>query len=170
MSPAEIDRVLETSVGVSTEHLPAVRRAAVERAISTGETILQEGQSSATLYIVGDGELAITVDADLELGRCGVGAIVGEVSFLDRGLASATVRATRPTTVLALAREAFDALYRDAPHAATAVMRRLCTTLAARIRRSSDLLDGQGAGAPPVERRRGLLDLLGSLLGKKEAV
>lgn len=133
------------------DHASALQRAATPRPLAAGETLLEANAPSHTLYFVCDGELAIATDDATELGRCGAGAIVGEVSTFDGGPASATVTAARTATVLGWDREALDALYRDHPHAATALMQELCATLAARIRASSDLFEQLTTGqvAPP---------------------
>src|SRR5262245_20242540 len=115
----------------------ALLGALVERVAPAGEVLLSEGKSSDTIYLVWDGQLAVTIgeapDA-MEVGRPGAGAVVGEVSFLDGGAASATLTASAPTHLFTIGREAFDGLRRDHPRAATALLRALCRTIAGRLR------------------------------------
>lgn len=171
MTPQEIAARFKALAGhLSIDEVAGLQRAATQRSLAAGEVLLREGAMADALYLVWDGELAVTVGDDgAELARCGAGSIVGEVSLLDSGPASATVTTTRPTTILALERAGLQSLYRADPRAATALLRALCGTLAMRIRRSSDQLErllGDGTSAP--SEKSSFLSVLRSLFSGKE--
>src|ERR1043165_6447220 len=86
-----------------------------ERSLPPGQELLREDAVSATVYVVRSGELAVTVNTGQELGRCGPGTVVGELGFLDRGPASATVTSVSDTTVSGIERSEFDAFARTNP-------------------------------------------------------
>ena len=166
LSDATIE-ALAAVTKLSATELRAVERAAAAQVLAAGEVLLHEGAASAALYVVCDGEVAITISggpsaASSELGRCGAGAVLGEVSLFDGGAATATVTATRATELMKLDRARLDVLYRDDPHAATALMRALTSALAARIRASSDRFEKLHGTAAPA--RQPVLGVLRSLL------
>jgi CRP-like cAMP-binding protein len=165
MTPQELAaRFAPLATHLSIDDVADLQRAMTERSIAPGEVVLREGTDSDTLHLVWDGELAVSIESGVELGRCGGGSIVGEVSLLDCGPASATVTATRPTTLLSLDRSGLETLHRDSPRAATALLRALCATLARRVRTSSDELErlvGDGSTKPP--ERSSFLGVLRSL-------
>jgi len=165
MTPQEIAARFAPLAGhLSIDDVAGLQRASVERRLPIGEVVLREGATSDTLHLVWDGELAVSVDGGTELGRCGPGSIVGEVSLLDCGPASATVTTTRETTLLSLSRAAFEALHQEDARAATALLRALCGTLAKRVRTSSDDLERlMGDEGEKVPTRSSLFAVLRSL-------
>ncbi len=99
------------------------------------------GDHGDTLYVVDHGAVAITapdVRGDhVLLDTLGPGGMFGEVSLLDGGPRSATVRAVTDTTLLALPRDVFHAFLRQRPEAAIDVLhilgaRQRASTLAIR--------------------------------------
>ncbi len=172
MTPDDLAvRFKSLAAHLATEDVTALLGAVRERAVAVGDVVLREGAASDTLFLVWQGELSVTVDGaggTLELGRYAEGALVGEVSLLDRGPVSATVTATRAGTLLALGRDDLEALHRGSPRAATALLRVLCSALARRVRDSTDhleSLDADGTTKPP--ERSSLLGVLRSLFFTK---
>nr|HEX4313903.1 cyclic nucleotide-binding domain-containing protein [Kofleriaceae bacterium] len=166
MVSESILELLARATALSMHELRAIERAATAQTLAVGDVVLRDGEASAALYLIADGEVAIGIGdgAGTELGRCGAGAVLGEVSLFDGGAATATVTATRATQLLRLDRAQLDALYGDDPHAAAALMRMLTSALAARIRASNDRLeklDVPAAGA--ARQRQPLLGVLRSL-------
>ena len=65
-------------------------------AISTlqaGETLTRQGEAATQVYVILDGMFLVEVDGN-EVAEIGPGAVVGERAALDRGLRTATLRAT----------------------------------------------------------------------------
>ena len=74
----------------------------------TAHTVLiREGQPISALYIVLEGTLSVSVAAmgNQEIGRIGGGDVLGEMSFIDGRLPSATVKAVEDAVVLAIPRD-----------------------------------------------------------------
>ncbi len=85
------------------------------RRFSTDETILCEGQSSDALYFVLTGAVEVMKqdeahDKQYLLSRIESGGIFGEMSFMDKEPASATIRANQPCEVLVITRERLEAV------------------------------------------------------------
>lgn len=72
--------------------------------IETDTILIYEGQPIDALYIVLKGLLSVSVKAlgDQEIAQLGTGEVVGEMSFVDARLPSATVKASQPTLVLSI--------------------------------------------------------------------
>ncbi|WP_224363222.1 cyclic nucleotide-binding domain-containing protein [Hyalangium versicolor] len=89
------------------------RRALVEkfraREVKRNEIIVREGDRTDGLYVVLSGEVEAR-KGDQVLSRMKEGELFGEISLLSKTPATATVMATRRTSLLRLPREDFDAL------------------------------------------------------------
>ena len=92
------------------------RQGSVEH-VSRGATLIEEKKPIAHLYVVLEGEFSVRVGEAgqaIEVARLLSGEIVGEMSFVDARPPSASVVATRDSSVLALRRDALSAkLERD---------------------------------------------------------
>ncbi|MDX1674387.1 MAG: ATP-binding protein [Longimicrobiales bacterium] len=91
-----------------------------------GATVMEEGTPGDGLYVVVDGELEVSTDqggGSLVLARRGPGEVLGEMSLLEQSSHTATVRAIRPSRVVVLEPEAFQALLAESPEAASRVLR-----------------------------------------------
>ncbi len=106
------------------------------------EPVFWFGDSGDTLYVVDSGRVAVTApDADgnhVVLDTLGPGGIFGELSLLDGGPRSATVRAMTDCSLLALSREAFHTFLRQRPDVAIDVLQ----VLGARQRASTATIRG----------------------------
>jgi CRP-like cAMP-binding protein len=126
-----------------------------EREVAERELVLREGVPSAAIFLVREGELSVSLSLGgptLETGRFGAGAILGEVSFIDGGPATATVAAATRTRLWVLPRASLDRLRSESPRQAIATLRAVSHSLAKRVRGGNDFLDGllrsAGQGAP----------------------
>ncbi|NJO72214.1 MAG: cyclic nucleotide-binding domain-containing protein, partial [Oscillatoriales cyanobacterium RM1_1_9] len=74
--------------------------------ISAGTVLIHENEPIAALYILLEGTLSISVAAlgDREINRVTQGEILGEMSFIDGRLPSATVTALEDCFILAIPR------------------------------------------------------------------
>ncbi len=112
--------------------------------LPAGAELIREGDASDTLYIVSHGSLIVsmrTAGGERELGRLEVGDIVGEVSVMDPGPASATVTADGRTQLLQITHAALDGLAESNPNVAMAILHSLCSTVADRIAESNRRCD-----------------------------
>ncbi|MEL7037162.1 MAG: cyclic nucleotide-binding domain-containing protein [Cyanobacteria bacterium J06592_8] len=75
--------------------------------VSVDTVLIYEGQPTSALYIVLEGTLSVSVAAvgNQEIGRIGCGEVLGEMSFIDGRLPSATVKAVEDSVVLTIPRQ-----------------------------------------------------------------
>lgn len=69
--------------------------------IPPGHRVTREGVPGAEAYVIVEGEADVFVDGET-VGTVGPGAVVGEITALDNGFGSATVRARTPMHLLVL--------------------------------------------------------------------
>lgn len=96
------------------------------RTVAAGDPVFWFGDRGDTMYVIESGRVEVTApDAEgghVVLDTLGPGGVFGELSLLDGGPRSATVRAITECQLLALTREAFHAFLRDRPDAALGIL------------------------------------------------
>jgi CRP-like cAMP-binding protein len=106
--------------------------------ISPGETVIEYGAAEQSLHLVIEGELEVLVPH----GRRGwrriavarAGSVIGELSFFDGGIRSASVRAVTPSLLAELTPADFNALSAANPSLAWRLLFDLGRILAERLR------------------------------------
>ncbi|MBX3328707.1 MAG: cyclic nucleotide-binding domain-containing protein, partial [Nitrospira sp.] len=78
--------------------------------VNDGEVLITEGAVGNTLFLVLQGNVAISRDG-FRLAVSEMGSVVGEISLVDSGKATATVTAIGPVMVFRISRENFETLY-----------------------------------------------------------
>jgi CRP-like cAMP-binding protein len=163
--PADLDLVLGTMRTVD---------------LTCGQRLFSQGDFGAAMHVLARGLLVVLVrdshGRENAISQVRPGDCVGEMTFLDPQPRSASVVASKPSTVLELDRHLLAYLRRDAPHAVAAIVGGVLTQLGTRLRDTNRLIEaqlariGQGepgapgpiprepAGAPP-QPERGHLDL-----------
>ena len=111
-----LDLVLKPDiVQLKTERVPGVRREYFE----PGQVIFREGDHGEWLYVVREGEVEVlkgdAAGQETPVRRLGPGECFGEIALVSDRPRSATVRAVSATNVLAVDREAFQALFATLP-------------------------------------------------------
>jgi CRP-like cAMP-binding protein len=118
------------------------RRALVEkfraREVKRNEVIVREGENADGLYVVLSGEVEASKSGQV-LSRLKEGELFGEISLLSKTPATATVMATRRTSLLRLPREDFDALILSHPQ----ILVLISELSEQRLRRTEALTGGQ---------------------------
>jgi len=114
-------------------------------AFADGAAIYQSGEPGDCAYIVTRGRVRIGNDVPLDVLHAG--EIFGETALIDNGSRCAAAVAVGPTEVIAIDRALFEALIRDDPDFALAIM----NLLTRRLRAAVSALD-RATGTPP--RRR----------------
>jgi CRP/FNR family transcriptional regulator, cyclic AMP receptor protein len=88
-------------------------RAGTKRFVPAGGVLIEQGVPVDSVFILLEGRLAVSLrprrGPERELTRLNAGEIVGEMSFVDARLPSATVRAVEDSTVFALAKAVLNA-------------------------------------------------------------
>ncbi len=79
----------------------------IQEKITTGTVLIHEGQPIDALYIVLEGTLSVSVSAvdNCEISRIGQGEVLGEMSFIDGRLPSATVTAVSQALILSIPKQ-----------------------------------------------------------------
>ena len=106
------------------------------RSVPLGEQLVTLGQPAGTLFFVARGTFSVEARHGAEpvdLGTLSAPCWVGEVGFVDGGLATATLTATEPCLVYGLRRESVVPLRRQQPAAMGALLARLNATMAQRM-------------------------------------
>jgi CRP/FNR family cyclic AMP-dependent transcriptional regulator len=106
------------------------------------QTIFWLGDKGESLFLVRNGRVSITVPNDagehVVLDELGPGGFFGEISLLDGGPRTATIRAAVPTDVYRLGRDDFHAFVRSRPDAAIDIL----TVMGHRQRASTEVVRG----------------------------
>ncbi|HMA34727.1 MAG TPA: cyclic nucleotide-binding domain-containing protein [Chloroflexia bacterium] len=119
---------------LSPAQLARLSQLVAPRTFAEGAVIIREGETDAALYMIVQGQVAVTkrtpTGAAFELARLAAPEIVGDMALLDGQSRSATVTALEPTECLVLDRPAFLATLHAEPALAIAML----PTLSQRIR------------------------------------
>lgn len=106
------------------------------------QTIFWRGDEGDSFYLISIGQVAVTVPNDdgrhVTLDHLGPGRFFGEISLLDGGPRTATVRTTQPTEVYVLSRDDFHAFLRKHPDVSIQIL----TVMGQRQRASTEALRG----------------------------
>ncbi|NBC43748.1 cyclic nucleotide-binding domain-containing protein [Corallococcus exiguus] len=121
------------------------------RDVERGEVIIREGDATDGLYVVLSGEVEVHKGGQ-RLSTLKEGDLFGEISLLQKTPATATVEATRHTTLLRLPREDFDSLISSHPQ----VLMLVSDLSDERLRRTQHVLDSQ-AGTTPDDEEEDLI-------------
>ena len=98
----------------SKRDLRRIAALAVEREIDEGSELIREGEPGTEFYVVVDGEIDVR-RRGRRVARLGAGSYVGEIALLSRSPRTATVVATTPLRVLAIAGRDFVELLDSIP-------------------------------------------------------
>ncbi len=148
---------------LSLEEREALAARLVRRVVAQGDSLIEQDERGAGLFLVEQGELDVVVHepglAPLTVGRVSEGDVVGEVGLLDGSPTSASVVATTAARLLHLPVQEFESLRRLQDRLAARVIIALGGLMAARLRRSTAKLQELGRpGIPPQKKapaRRG---------------
>lgn len=140
MELTNILRKIELFNGLSEEELHHVASICGERCLERGEEITTQGVRGNELFIVTEGLVEVLIseskmDSHKIIVNLGEGQLIGEMSLVDKGPRSATVRAiVDPTVVQVIHREQFEALCEQNTHIGFIVMRNIATDLSFKLR------------------------------------
>jgi small-conductance mechanosensitive channel/CRP-like cAMP-binding protein len=130
--------------------LERLQQEVVTRRFGRGETILHEGESGHTFYLVASGEVSVRTARGSELTRLKRGQYFGEMSLLTGETRSATVVALEDAVLFELGRPTFARLFSEHPKLA----RQLSALLAQRRSQLRAVAEHDGhADGHPEEKR-----------------
>ena len=118
-------------------------RAGEAREVGVGETLIHAGAPVSHLYFVTDGALEVVTRSGARIAELGLGEVVGEMSFVEKRVPGVSVRALRPTSLLAIPREAMLAAFAEDHGLAMRFYRALAVFLSDRLRAMSESDDGE---------------------------
>jgi hypothetical protein len=115
-----------------------------ERAgVNAGDIILQEGNANRALHIVRGGRIRVTRQVqDREVSLCDLmaGQTFGELSIIEDGVASASLRAVGETEVLSISMSDLAEFLRAKPSAAAKFWRQIAVDLRRRLLQTNDVV------------------------------
>jgi CRP-like cAMP-binding protein len=127
----------DLAADLEEEQVEALLEALLVQEYDAGEALIAEGTHTDSLFLVWDGELNVlidTPDGEHEIAQRQPGAFLGEVSLMDPGLATATVRSEQGCTALHMSSANLENFWKMHPVIASAFLRELLRTMAVRIR------------------------------------
>ncbi|MGK0406196.1 MAG: 3-ketosteroid 9alpha-monooxygenase subunit B [Roseivirga sp.] len=128
------------SLGLKANELDALLNALEFEDISAGETPIAQGTETEALYLIWSGSLNVYVSSETgekEVGKIKSGEMFGEITLMDPGPASATVRCDVGCTALVLMRSDLETLWSEHPSVAAKFIRQLSREVTKRIRSST---------------------------------
>jgi CRP/FNR family transcriptional regulator, cyclic AMP receptor protein len=148
-STPEVDRIqfLKTVPffdRLSNRQLKSVSDIMFERTYDGDESIFEEGQPGAALFLILHGKVAIEIYRETSTTRLAVlekGAFFGEMALLDDTPRSANARALEPTRTLALYRNDLNELVQRDAKTGCQIFRSLAGTLGDRLRLTNELVE-----------------------------
>src|SRR5437899_4885240 len=128
---------------LSNRQLKSVSDIVFERKYDANESIFEEGQPGAALFLILDGKVAVEIFRETSTTRLAVletGAFFGEMALLDETPRSATARALERTRTLALYRNDLNGLVYRHPRTACRIYRSLAGMIGDRLRLANELV------------------------------
>jgi CRP-like cAMP-binding protein len=130
---------LDGLVFLDPEQRARLAKLVQRREYAVGDVLLEEGEASKSLIFIEQGVVRVErayFGARIPIAELHEGEVLGEISVLEQGAASATVVAVEPVTALVL--DDPNAAVADDPELAAGFYRSLALLLAQRLRYSTD--------------------------------
>jgi CRP-like cAMP-binding protein len=124
--------------GLSSRHLKRLADSMKEVRYMEGASIVRAGEEGDSFFILLEGEAIVVDESGNELNRLLPGEFFGEISLLDGGVRTATVRSNTPVRALELKRNQFQRMLRDEPDVSV----KLLGHVASMLRRMERSLSG----------------------------
>ncbi|MEO5373895.1 MAG: cyclic nucleotide-binding domain-containing protein [Alphaproteobacteria bacterium] len=109
-------------------------KAGRRRKVKAGETLIQQGKAIDSMYILLEGEMAVSLTGIGDVAKLASGEIIGEMSLVDSRPPSASVRAVEDCFVLDLSRHAIFEKLEDDVGFSSRFYRAIATFLSDRLR------------------------------------
>ena len=119
---------VELFQGMSRKELEAIAEHAKEMSFAAGESIGEEGDRGGRFHLVLEGEVSVDVHGESR-PPLGPGASFGEMSLIDDGPRSATLRASTDVRTLSISGFNFRPLLLEHPEIALKLLQQLSTRL-----------------------------------------
>ena len=113
----------------TTKDLQRIAKVVDEVKLEAGRVLTDQGQTGTEAYVLIEGSATVRRNGK-KVTTLGPGAVIGELSLLDRGPRTATVTTDSPCTVLVIRQQNFTGILDEVP----ALAHKMLATLAGRIR------------------------------------
>jgi CRP/FNR family cyclic AMP-dependent transcriptional regulator len=126
-----------------TDELAQLHQALQPTHFTPGDTILDEGNANRALHIVKSGRIRVSRhvhDHDVPLCDLFEGQTFGELSIIEDGVASATLKAVTDTEVLSLSMHDLATFLRNHPNAGAKFWRAIAIDLRRRLLQTNDVV------------------------------
>lgn len=128
---------------LSNWQLKKVSDIVFERTYDAGETIFEQGQPGAALFLIMEGQVSVEIYHEkftAKLATIEKGAFFGEMALLDESPRSASARALVSTKTLALYRNDLTRMIQSDPETACHIYRSLAKIVGDRLRSTNELV------------------------------
>jgi len=125
------------------DELAELRKALQPTHFAPGDTILEEGNANRALHIVKNGRIRVTRhvhDHDVPLCDLFEGQTFGELSIIEDGVASASLKAVTDAEVLSLSMHDLATFLRNHPNAGAKFWRAIAIDLRRRLLQTNDVV------------------------------
>lgn len=140
-------RRIDVFSGLNEQQLEQIATIAREKRLSRGDIVLEENEQSQEMYLIAEGEVEIlirvdvtsspflTVDGQAAIVRLGAGQVFGEMSLVDQGVRSATIKCAQDQTrLIVVPRREFMQLCETDSQMGFTVMRNIASDLSFKLR------------------------------------
>ena len=131
---------VELFEGLSTAEIENISSLCHQKTFKESEIVAAQGSPGLELFIIQQGFVEVSIQnkggsSGKVIVNLGIGQTIGEMSLIDQGLRSATVKAiTSPTIVQVISQKDFEDLCEQDSHIGYIVMRNIATDLSFRLR------------------------------------
>lgn len=131
---------VELFEGLSSGEITHIASLCHQKEYQIDDIVAAQGSPGMELYIIQEGFVEVSVQhkkgsAGKVIINLGVGQTIGEMSLIDQGMRSATVRAiSSPTILQVISQQDFEQLCEKDTHIGYIVMRNIATDLSFRLR------------------------------------
>jgi CRP/FNR family transcriptional regulator, cyclic AMP receptor protein len=125
------------------EELAAVGRSMVMSRFAEGDAILEEGNANRALHVLRSGRIRVSRrvgDSEVSLCDLVAGQTFGELSIIEDGVASATLRAVSETEILSMPMQSLAQFLHEHPAAASKFWRAIAVELRRRLLQTNDVV------------------------------
>ncbi|HET7434538.1 MAG TPA: cyclic nucleotide-binding domain-containing protein [Thermoanaerobaculia bacterium] len=143
MAESEILKNATLFVEFDSDELALVARMLQSTQFAPGDVILEEGNANRALHIVKRGRIRVSRRVhDRELSLCDLveGQTFGELSIIEDGVASASLKAVTDTEVLSIPMSELAAFLREHPGTAAKFWREIALDLRRRLLQTNDVV------------------------------
>ena len=130
-------------VEFDAEELKGVSESMVRSRFAPEDTILEEGNVNRALHVVKSGRIRVSRrvnDSDVPLCDLVAGQTFGELSIIEDGVASATIRAVTESEVMSMPMQSLAMFFQQHPAAASKFWRAIAVDLRGRLIQTNDVV------------------------------